>query len=60
LVYQFRQQKKTRRYNTLQNLYGNENEYPTYDNYDAIEVNKVADIPMDYKGAMGVPITFHR
>ena len=38
--------------------YGNESEYPTYDNYDAIEVNKVANIPMDYKGFMGVPITF--
>jgi hypothetical protein len=36
----------------------NENEYPTYDNYDAINVNKVADIPMDYMGLMGVPITF--
>lgn len=33
-------------------------EFPTYDNYDAIEVSKVANIPMDYKGAMGVPITF--
>jgi len=33
-------------------------EYPKYDNYDAIEVSKVAEIPMDYKGAMGVPITF--
>ncbi|MCC6403975.1 MAG: adenine-specific methyltransferase EcoRI family protein [Fimbriimonadaceae bacterium] len=33
-------------------------EYPTYDNYDAIEVGKVADIPEDYDGAMGVPITF--
>lgn len=32
--------------------------YPRYDNYDAIEVSKVADIPMDYKGIMGVPITF--
>ena len=32
--------------------------YPKYDNYDAIEVSKVADIPMDYKGVMGVPITF--
>ena len=38
--------------------YGNESEYPTYDNYDAINVNKVADIPMDYNGLMGVPITF--
>ena len=33
-------------------------EYPHYDNYDAIEVDRVADIPMDYDGAMGVPITF--
>jgi hypothetical protein len=38
--------------------YGNEKEYPTYDNYNAINVNKVADIPMDYEGFMGVPITF--
>ena len=33
-------------------------EYPKYDNYDAIEVSRVADIPMDYDGVMGVPITF--
>lgn len=33
-------------------------EYPKYDNYDAIEVSKVSDIPCDYDGAMGVPITF--
>ena len=32
--------------------------YPKYDNYDAINVNKVVDIPMDYDGVMGVPITF--
>jgi len=37
---------------------GNEKDYPKYDNYDAIEVSKVSDIPMDYEGAMGVPITF--
>ena len=36
----------------------NPKEYPKYDNYDAINVNKVAEIPMDYKGFMGVPITF--
>ena len=36
----------------------NENEYLKYDNYDAINVNKVAEIPLDYPGAMGVPITF--
>jgi hypothetical protein len=33
-------------------------EYPHYDNYDAIEVGKVAEIPVDYDGVMGVPITF--
>ncbi len=33
-------------------------EYPTYDNYDAINVDKTAEIPMDYDGYMGVPITF--
>ncbi len=33
-------------------------DYPTYDNYDAIEVSKAVDIPLDYDGAMGVPITF--
>jgi hypothetical protein len=33
-------------------------DYPTYDNYDAIEVSKFADIPSDYDGVMGVPITF--
>jgi hypothetical protein len=32
--------------------------YPRYDNYDAIEVSKTQQIPMDYQGAMGVPITF--
>ena len=33
-------------------------EFPRYDNYDAIEVSKTADIPYDYDGVMGVPITF--
>jgi hypothetical protein len=33
-------------------------EYPKYDNYDAINVDKVSEIPVDYNGAMGVPITF--
>lgn len=33
-------------------------DYPKYDNYDAIEVSKVKDIPKDYDGAIGVPITF--
>ena len=38
--------------------YGSEENYPKYDNYDAIEVNKVKDIPRDYEGVMDVPITF--
>ena len=38
--------------------YGNESEYPFYDNYDAINVDKTKDIPMDFKGVMGVPISF--
>jgi hypothetical protein len=33
-------------------------EYPKYDNYDAINVDKTKDIPIDYNGVMGVPITF--
>lgn len=33
-------------------------EYPNYDNFEAINVNKTKDIPMDYEGIMGVPITF--
>ena len=36
----------------------NEEEYPKYDNYDAINVNKTKDIPDGYYGEMGVPITF--
>ncbi|MBO4316473.1 MAG: DNA methyltransferase, partial [Prevotella sp.] len=32
--------------------------YPKYDNYDAIEVGKTDEIPEDYDGMMGVPITF--
>ena len=36
----------------------NEKDYPKYDNYNAIEVSKVNDIPLDYYGVMGVPITF--
>lgn len=41
-------------------LYRNysENDYQKYDNYDAINVDKVSEIPIDYAGVMGVPITF--
>lgn len=38
--------------------YYNNDKYPKYDNYDAIEVSRVADIPLDYNGVMAVPITF--
>lgn len=46
--------------NTPMDLYKKYNsiEYPKYDNYDAIEVSKTSEIPMDYDGVMGVPITF--
>lgn len=41
------------------NYKGNENKYPMYENYSkAINVNKVAEIPKDYFGIMGVPITY--
>jgi hypothetical protein len=36
----------------------NQEEYPKYDNFDAIEVSKTKEIPKDYSGIMGVPITF--
>ncbi|MBU2496860.1 MAG: adenine-specific methyltransferase EcoRI family protein [Nanoarchaeota archaeon] len=37
---------------------GHEKDYPKYDHYEAINVDKVKDIPVDYKGVMGVPVTF--
>lgn len=41
--------------------FGNESQYPTFDNCDAINVERTKDIPKDYTGLMGVPITFlHR
>lgn len=44
---------------TLTKCYkGNESAYPRYDNYDGINVDKTQDIPKDYSGFMGVPITF--
>lgn len=36
----------------------NQEDYPSYDNYNAIEVSRVQDIPCDYPGIMGVPVTF--
>lgn len=49
--------KKRNEFLTFTKTY-NENDYQKYDNYDGIEVSKVADIPKNYKGVMGVPITF--
>ena len=43
---------------TGKQYHGYEDMYPKYDNYEAINVDKVTDIPMDYEGVMGVPITF--
>ena len=37
---------------------GYENMYQEYDNYEAIEISKLSNLPMDYEGVMGVPITF--
>ena len=42
----------------VKRYHGHESDYPRYDNYDAINVDKVKDIPEDYDGVMGVPITF--
>lgn len=44
--------------NLTKTYYGNEDKYHNYDNCDGINVNKTQDIPMDYDGLMGVPITF--
>ena len=38
--------------------YGHETEYPFYDNYPAINIDRTKDIPSDFSGAMGVPVTF--
>lgn len=43
---------------TGKKYYGYEVLYPKYDNYDAINVNKITEIPDDYFGVVGVPITF--
>lgn len=37
---------------------GNENDYPKYDNFDAINVDKTKEIPVDYYKVIGVPISF--
>jgi hypothetical protein len=51
---------EVKKHNEIITLYKkyNPKDYPKYENYDAINVDKVNDIPMDYKGTVGVPITF--
>lgn len=44
--------------NLIKEYYGNEEKYPMFDNCDGINVNRTQDIPKDYCGLMGVPITF--
>lgn len=43
---------------TIASYKKNPEQYPKYDNYDAINVDKTIEIPLDYDGIMGVPITF--
>ncbi|RDU73682.1 hypothetical protein CQA66_00390 [Helicobacter aurati] len=43
---------------TIHTYAKNPEKYPKYDNYDAININKTNEIPMDYEGVMGVPVTF--
>ncbi|MBT0757253.1 hypothetical protein KJQ83_08550, partial [Campylobacter upsaliensis] len=43
---------------TISSYKKNPEQYPKYDNYDAINVDKTIEIPLDYNGIMGVPITF--
>ena len=50
--------KRHEEYILYKTYYGHEIEYPKYDYYDAINVDKTKDIPMDYRGGIGVPITF--
>ena len=49
--------KKHKEFITLYKQFDTE-KYPYYDNYNAINVDKVSDIPLDYDGVIGVPITF--
>lgn len=50
--------KRTEQLTLFRKYTGNEGAYPRYDNSDVIEVSRVSNIPCDYEGAMGVPITF--
>ena len=49
---------KRRHQELILTQYYDPNTYPKYDNYDAINIRKVSEIPVDYEGIMGVPITY--
>lgn len=51
-------QKRHTPMNLYMRYHGNEDHFPKYDNYDAINVDKTCEIPEDYDGVMGVPIAF--
>ena len=51
-------QKRHEELTLFKKYYGNEEDYPRYANYDAIEVSRVSDIPSDYFEEIGVPITY--
>ena len=44
--------------NLTEKYVGNETKYPRYDNFNGIHIDKTKNIPVDYDGAMGVPVTF--
>ena len=50
--------RKQEKLDLYKKYYGNEQDYPKYENYDAINVDKTIEIPVDYDGVMGVPISF--
>lgn len=50
--------KRTEILETIASYIKTPEKYPKYDNYDAINVDKTIEIPLDYDGIMGVPITF--
>lgn len=50
--------KRHEKFETIASYHKDPNHYPKYDNYNAINVDKTIEIPLDYDGVMGVPITF--
>jgi hypothetical protein len=50
--------KRNEKLNLYKSYHDNEDLYPRYDNYNAINIDKTKDIPCDFEGTMGVPISF--